>query len=29
VTLPAIVLDGVIWAVAPFIIFLYLAVKRD
>jgi len=29
VTLPAIVLDGVLWAVAPFIIFLYLAVKRD
>ncbi len=29
VTLPAIVLDGIIWAVAPFIIFLYLAIKRD
>jgi ABC-2 type transport system permease protein len=29
VTLPAIVVDGVLWAVAPFIIFLYLAVKRD
>jgi ABC-2 type transport system permease protein len=29
VTLPAIVFDGVLWAVAPFIIFLYLAVKRD
>ncbi len=29
VTLPAIVLDGILWAVAPFILFLYLAVKRD
>jgi ABC-2 type transport system permease protein len=29
VTLPAIVLDGLLWAVAPFLIFLYLAIKRD
>ena len=29
VTLPAIILDGILWAVAPFILFLYLAVKRD
>jgi len=29
VTLPAIVLDGLLWAIAPFVIFLYLAVKRD
>jgi ABC-2 type transport system permease protein len=29
VTLPAIVLDGVIWAVTPFILFLYIATRRD
>jgi len=29
VTLPAIVLDGLLWTIMPFIIFLYLAVKRD
>ena len=29
VTLPAIILDGILWAVAPFLAFLYLAVKRD
>ena len=28
-TLPALVLDGVIWAVVPFAVFLYLAIKRD
>ncbi len=28
-TLPALVLDGVLWAVVPFAIFLYLAIKRD
>jgi ABC-2 type transport system permease protein len=28
-TLPALVLVGIFWSVAPFIIFLYLAVKRD
>ena len=29
VTLPAIVLDGLLWAILPFLAFLYLAVKRD
>ena len=29
VTLPAIVLDGLLWTTVPFILFLYLAVKRD
>ena len=29
VTLPAIVLDGFLWAVVPFLVFMYLAVKRD
>src|SRR6266568_4494785 len=29
VTLPAIVLDGFLWAIAPFLAFMYLAVKRD
>lgn len=29
VTLPAIVLDGFLWAILPFLAFLYLAVKRD
>jgi ABC-2 type transport system permease protein len=29
VTLPAIVLDGILWATLPFLAFLYLAVKRD
>ncbi|TMI31838.1 hypothetical protein E6H29_03780 [Candidatus Bathyarchaeota archaeon] len=28
-TLPALVLDGVLWAAVPFAIFLYLAVNRD
>jgi ABC-2 type transport system permease protein len=29
VTLPAIVLDGFLWAIVPFLAFMYLAVKRD
>ena len=29
VTIPAIVADGILWAIVPFIIFLLLAVKRD
>ncbi len=29
VTLQAIVLDGLLWAILPFLAFLYLAVKRD
>jgi ABC-type transport system involved in multi-copper enzyme maturation permease subunit len=29
VTLPVVVLDGVLWAVLPFLAFLYLAIKRD
>jgi ABC-2 type transport system permease protein len=29
VSLPAIVLDGLLWAIVPFLAFLYLAVKRD
>jgi ABC-2 type transport system permease protein len=29
VTLPAIILDGILWAVLPFLSFLYLAIKRD
>ena len=29
VTLAAVVLDGILWAVVPFLAFLYLAVKRD
>ena len=29
VTLLAVILDGILWAVLPFIAFLYLAVKRD
>ena len=29
VTLPAITLDGILWAVVPFLVFLYLAIKRD
>jgi len=29
ITLPAVILDGLLWAIAPFIIFLILAVKRD
>ena len=29
VTLPAIVLDGFLWAILPFLAFMYLAVKRD
>lgn len=29
VSLPAIVLDGLLWAILPFLAFLYLAVKRD
>jgi ABC-2 type transport system permease protein len=29
VTLPAIILDGILWAVLPFLAFLYLAIKRD
>jgi ABC-2 type transport system permease protein len=29
VTLPAVILDGILWAVVPFLAFLYLAVKRD
>ena len=29
VTLSAVVLDGILWAVLPFLAFLYLAVKRD
>ena len=29
VTLPAVILDGILWAVAPFLAFLYLAIKRD
>ena len=28
-TLPTLVFVGIVWSVAPFIIFLYLAVKRD
>src|SRR3989441_1103147 len=28
VTLPAIVLDGFLWAIVPFLAFMYLAVKR-
>ncbi len=29
VTLPAIVLDGILWSVVPFVLFLYLAARRD
>jgi len=29
VTLPAIILDGLLWAIVPFLAFMYLAVKRD
>jgi ABC-2 type transport system permease protein len=29
VTLPAIILDGLLWAILPFLVFMYLAVKRD
>jgi ABC-2 type transport system permease protein len=29
VTLPAIILDGILWAVVPFLAFLHLAIKRD
>src|SRR5256885_1955037 len=29
VTLPAIVLDGFLWAILPYLAFMYLAVKRD
>lgn len=28
-TLPVLIVDGVSWAVAPFVAFLYLAMKRD
>ncbi len=29
VTLPAVIFDGILWSVVPFLAFLYLAVKRD
>jgi len=29
VTAPAIILDGILWASIPFLLFIYLAVKRD
>jgi ABC-type transport system involved in multi-copper enzyme maturation permease subunit len=29
VTVPAIILDGILWAVVPFVLFLYLATRRD
>ncbi len=28
-TVPTLVLDGILWAVVPFAVFLYLAIKRD